>query len=54
MVTGTILTVIAFVVLFALCGRLNRDPIVWCILGLFITPVGAIIAMVIYTMILGE
>ena len=54
MVTGTILTIIAFVVLFALCDKLNRDPIVWGILGLFITPVGAIIAMVIYTMIVGD
>ena len=54
MVIGTILTVITFIILFALCGRLNRDPIVWCVLGLFITPFGAIIAMVIYTMILGE
>lgn len=49
-----IITIIAFVVLFALCTKLNRDHVVWGLLGLFITPFGSIIAMVIYTMIMDE
>ncbi len=50
----TILSVIAFIALFSLCRRLNRDPIVWGVLGLFITPFAAIIAMILYTMISGD
>lgn len=54
MSTITIFTVIAFIALYALCEKMGRDPLLWCILGCVITPVGAIIAAVVYTLILGD
>ena len=54
MVMSTIFTVITFIALYALCEKMGRDPVGWCILAFFITPVGAIIAAVIYTLILGD
>lgn len=54
MIMGTIFTVIAFIALYALCEKMGRDPLGWCILGIFITPLGAMAAAIIYTLILGD
>lgn len=51
---NTALVIIAFVVLYAFAVKMDRDPIAWCILGLFISPLGAFIAMVLYTWIIGD